>query len=981
MIQGAILYEAPRAIWLFSIAFLLFWLFWSLFHYRRYYADLFEKSPVLTPLLIRRSSVQFWGTSALYCLAWCCLAYALMQPKGNGHYPEETRHEEQQDKAKQRRRAQEVVILLDASASMEVKDAPNGLSRLNFAKEIADEIASQLTGEMISLYTFTAEVAKLVPPTLDYVFFRLMLRQVSINEGDVAGTDFVSLLDNANIQALLSTSSKQKTLVFLSDGGDTAIEDLQGAPRYAALKNLSNLIGKSLGGNVQLFAVGIGSSTGGLVPDVSFQGQPVRSVLQEDILKSLIVKGRGMYFSASYAAAPEIAKDILKLAAENKPYYEEGVDEAVSTQRDLLYDLYYQLPLGIAVVMLLLILVWPPCYVQKCWIVGFVFASLSLASDQKSYAIDSVWLRAQENKEAGNYAEALKVYKELEGKAQTAWEKAVLQYDMGGVYLAEKKGDQAIQLWGSLVIEPGLPPLLAERAWTNIAVARYEQAKALLQNEELNRGDLARAIFLLHETIGAAKEAEREGCVLQKEKGLTECTDQKDLTILLSAAYEALSSAFEEMDLYLQTKSSLSEAISLFTAAAQVQLRQLALLNKKILTPDIRKEYVGVFYEEAKSWVPAWKNAKINLEQGLEKAIYTSKERELFLSAESFFTEAGKQLQSGEIAEALLSWKKMESSLRQLLRLLLGGDPLKELAQRLHESLQLALAENPLQETTLRSLQSEWMQTIETSQIDAGKNKAEWKQMLDKTNAFIEKSLHALDESKRLAARFYLTNGLEVLEQFLWKIDHSQSPVDLLRYLLLVQQNALSLDRLWQRISVTDEKDSTLAALTLAVQEKVLAVSNEFIPAVLANQHEVFQSPPPLTPPDHRCQSHPWKEALPLFHKGYSAAKQAAELMKAASLRSSYAIPLQETAVKLWEQALAKMQEPPTGTNGCYTSGGGQSSEGTKKMESRKPQQLPSKKNEQTPSFEDVLQYLQEMDQQDRGKKNSAPIKQGAKPW
>ena len=72
---------------------------------------------------------------------------------------------------------------------MAVVDTRVGESRLDYAKEIIDELVSQLDGEEVALYSLTSEMTLLVPPTNDYLYLRLMLHQVGYNEGDVYGTD------------------------------------------------------------------------------------------------------------------------------------------------------------------------------------------------------------------------------------------------------------------------------------------------------------------------------------------------------------------------------------------------------------------------------------------------------------------------------------------------------------------------------------------------------------------------------------------------------------------------------------------------------------------------------------------------------------------------------------------------------------------------------------------------------------------------
>src|SRR5690606_21686855 len=114
------------------------------------------------------------------------------------------------------RKAHDVIFLVDASASMSVADMRGGLSRFNYAKEIVDAAISKLQGESVALSAFTSGVTVLSPLTMDYFFVRIMLKQMQINEGDIAGTNLVEAIAVTREQYFPFITPSLKSLIILT---------------------------------------------------------------------------------------------------------------------------------------------------------------------------------------------------------------------------------------------------------------------------------------------------------------------------------------------------------------------------------------------------------------------------------------------------------------------------------------------------------------------------------------------------------------------------------------------------------------------------------------------------------------------------------------------------------------------------------------------------------------------------------------------
>lgn len=377
--EGAVIpndlhYAFPAAAYLLPVVIFLIFLSWRLYAFRRKALRSFASPVVLQEVLVPRSRYNFWSKSAALSLAWVLAALALMDPKGNGHYPLEkplTAGVSAKNKEKEavvRRKAHDVIFLVDASASMDVKDTRTGASRLDYAKDIADQIISRLKGESAALYAFTSDTTKLSPLTMDYVFVRLMLRNIRINEGDIAGTDLIEAVADMRDAYFSEVTPVLKTLIILTDGEDTDIESHQGEKKELETHALLSYLNRSAENRLRVYTVGIGTAKGQEVPGVEYQGKPVTSSLDEKLLKMISAAGRGTYYFANDWTAMSLAQDLTKKIEEEETPLEEykiKLRAGSHGEEDLVYDLYFQVPLAIAMIFVAFVVFFPETRTRK----------------------------------------------------------------------------------------------------------------------------------------------------------------------------------------------------------------------------------------------------------------------------------------------------------------------------------------------------------------------------------------------------------------------------------------------------------------------------------------------------------------------------------------------------------------------------------------------------------------------------------------
>lgn len=187
----------------------------------------------------------------------------------------------------------DIAVVLDTSNSMRAEDIrPNRLER---AKLGVRDLVNHLRGDRIGLIPFAGDSYLYCPLTSDYGAFLMMLDDIHAGIIPRGGTAIEQALRKA-VQSFDDHLLADRVIVLVTDG-----EDHDGNP-LAVLDDLRRR-------NIRLFAVGVGSPEGDLVPATDERGRPsflrdregkiVRSALQEDVLERLATRTGGMYVRAT----------------------------------------------------------------------------------------------------------------------------------------------------------------------------------------------------------------------------------------------------------------------------------------------------------------------------------------------------------------------------------------------------------------------------------------------------------------------------------------------------------------------------------------------------------------------------------------------------------------------------------------------------------------------------------------------------------
>ena len=185
-----------------------------------------------------------------------------------------------------RRKGLDIVVVLDTSRSMMASDlAP---SRLQQAKWGVRDLVRNLRGDRIGLVPFAGSSLLVCPLTIDYAAFMMSLDDLYSGIIPRGGTAIEQALRTA-VAAFPADRSADRVILLVTDG-----EDHEGDP-LALLPELKEQ-------NIRVFAIGIGTLAGDMIPGGEGEGyfkdrrgQVVMSALREDVLQKLALETGGTY--------------------------------------------------------------------------------------------------------------------------------------------------------------------------------------------------------------------------------------------------------------------------------------------------------------------------------------------------------------------------------------------------------------------------------------------------------------------------------------------------------------------------------------------------------------------------------------------------------------------------------------------------------------------------------------------------------------
>ena len=255
----------------------VWWLVFALLRRRERLLHQLVDANVLPVLAPQRSLLQIRRRTILWLTAISLACFAFARPQWGFHWQEV------------KRRGLDITVVLDTSRSMLAEDIkPN---RFQQAKWGIRDLVGKLKGDRIGLVTFAGSSFLECPLTIDYAAFLMTLDDAYVGIIPKGGTAIAQSLRTA-IDGFEKSGDADRAVVLITDG-----EDHEGDP----LKLIDELKKR----NIRVYAVGVGSLDGELIPATDAGNRPgfvkdgsgnvVKTALHEDVLSKLAVATGGTY--------------------------------------------------------------------------------------------------------------------------------------------------------------------------------------------------------------------------------------------------------------------------------------------------------------------------------------------------------------------------------------------------------------------------------------------------------------------------------------------------------------------------------------------------------------------------------------------------------------------------------------------------------------------------------------------------------------
>lgn len=374
-----------NAVYMIFGVFALGLLFYYIYHWKlkkmAEFAHIESAKKIFETVSIKKRILKY----SFLCVSYVLLCLAIMRPQGSSDELPNENEENNKDKKevkldlgksnqdpdknqkiKVKESARDIIFLLDVSGSMGSEDlSPN---RLEKAKDYIIDMVDVFDGEHVGLVIFTSTPSVKCVLTLDYTYFKQVLKSVAINDNDYAGTKFLPALDEIINKQFDYSDNKNKELIIITDGGDTELEGLQGEAKLNFENSMLALINKGYNENkIRIHTVGIGTKAGSIVPGVKdTAGGYVKSSLNEPFLINISKNAGGIYIGAEDGDPDMKAyyKKHIGVTANNLKEKEISVDQNMlndmvqksksEEERKVVYKELFWIPAGLAGLFLIL---------------------------------------------------------------------------------------------------------------------------------------------------------------------------------------------------------------------------------------------------------------------------------------------------------------------------------------------------------------------------------------------------------------------------------------------------------------------------------------------------------------------------------------------------------------------------------------------------------------------------------------------------
>lgn len=267
--------EVENIYWL-SLLPLIGGLYFFSLHLKKKRLLLFSSAQLLPQLNRYFSYPKLYLRLVLILLTLIFLTLTLMRPQGNPVTQ------------MVKKSGRDLFFILDVSKSMLAEDIkPNRLER---AKQLISDVLDILEGDRVGLIVFAGGAVLKSPLTLDYYYFKNVLRQVSVNDVSRGGTHIGDAIRMVSEKLFYDQDNKYRDIILITDGEDHDSYPIEAA--VAAEKK-----------GIRIHPVGLGSPDGAHIPLrteeslslLKFQKKNITTRLDEPTLNKIAEITHGVF--------------------------------------------------------------------------------------------------------------------------------------------------------------------------------------------------------------------------------------------------------------------------------------------------------------------------------------------------------------------------------------------------------------------------------------------------------------------------------------------------------------------------------------------------------------------------------------------------------------------------------------------------------------------------------------------------------------
>lgn len=560
--------------------------------------------------------------------------------------------------------------------------------------------------------------------------------------------------------------------------------------------------------------------------------------------------------------------------------------------------------------------------------------------------------------EAGDPYQAQTMLDALADPSMDEWKRRRLAYDTGTAYLYAGDWNSALAKLLPLAAEENPSPLFGQRLAQNIAYARMMEVEELWgklrQGKNASEEAYYALLIMLGQTLADIGQGRKSLCKLHEAEGGTSCPTSKLYDEMERQTHRLYAAVFEAYTRYRLAHATSQSAVPELLASAKVFKERMQLMQTGGGDPAWQSQYRKDLIAQIESWLPLWEEAGSRWNGAMDKGAYES--------GFNYYKESFHALGAGDANGAMQAIQKSADSLSALLNTLYKSATPQDAVAILLAAYKLALIKEPMQYSSLSAL-LEAQKALGPS-LKAASNPTAAPLLAD-AEKYLMKGLDAYRESSYLNARIYTEAAMSFVESLSRQLSppSKSSGEEVLKQLLSMQEyvSRMTLLRLQSTSKEAALKD--IDGLIGDLQKGVVLSARAFPEASIAQQRLIYED---TGAKDDKCQCSPWDEVVPLFDEGYLNARQAAAVLIEPAGRASATL-LQEKAIQNWKEALAALHERKP-----------------KEIKKQAQQRQEEQPQQEESDLNDVLRYVQEMEQDDRsGPQTVAPMGgRGAdRPW